>query len=405
MSHNEDIIVTGSMDGTSIAWSSDTGEILRVLEGHSGGILCLEMSRKGRFAVTGSGDGSLRVWDFAAVNSHIPHWHAGNIRDLCVGKNGIAVTAGDDCVASLWDSSVGEFLGELKRHNVSIRWCLASDCGSKILTASPNREINVWNIESREWMYGLAPSAGSRVKSISASGDLEHAVISLFDSTVFLWDLKSGECVWRIQERGCMTVKQGHTSAVNKVILTNDGRQVITASKDTTVRIWDVQTKTCKYLLEEHGDSVVGIELEPEQGILLTYARDHTFATWDFKTGEKVTRAKFRKPISCATISKKGKLAIALSDGNINIISPDTGVVKEIRMHTSDITDLLFSDDGNTLFSSSTDCSIKMIDLVAERISGVFIGDCPITSVAFHKDTGHIIAGTDRGVVIFLALF
>jgi len=402
MSYNEDTIITGSMDGTAIAWSADSGDITRVLEGHSSSILCLEMSRKGRFAVTGSGDGSLRVWDFNAVNSHIPHWHAGNIRDLCVGKNGIAVTAGDDCIASLWDSSVGEFLGELKRHNVSIRWCIASDDGSKILTASPNREINVWNVESQDWMYGLLPSAGSRVKSLSASDTLELAVICLFDSSVSLWNLISGECVWEIQKRGCMNRKQGHTSAVNNVLITHDGHYVITASKDTTVRIWDVENKTCKHVLKEHEDSVVGIELEPTQRTLLTYAIDHTLATWDFDTGEKTSRAKFRKPIARARVSKTGKLAVALSDGNINIITPDTGEVKEIRMHSSDITDLLFTEDGSILLSSSTDCSIKMVDLVEERILGVFIGDCPITSLALDAHTRHIIAGTDRGVVIFL---
>ena len=402
MSYNEDIIMTGSVDGTSIAWSADSGEIMRVLEGHSSAILCLEISRKGRFAVTGSEDGSLRVWDFTAVNSHIPHWHAGNIRDLCTGKNGVAVTAGDDCVARIWDSSVGEFLGELKKHSVSIRWCIASEDGSMILTASPNREMYVWNIESREYMYGLSSSPGSRVKSISASGNLGLVVICLFDSTVSLWNLQSGECVWKIQQRGHMTGMHGHTSAVNSVILTRDGNHVITASKDTTVRIWDVQNKTCKHVLREHEDSVVGIYLEPDQGTLVTYALDHTLATWDFETGRKLSRARFKKPISRASICKTGKIAVASSDGTINVISPETGDAKEIRIHASDVTALLFSDDGKVLFTSSTDCSLKMIDLVKERIRGIFIGDCPITSIALHHDTRHIVAGTDRGVVIFL---
>lgn len=402
MSHKEETIITGSVDGTSIAWSTDSGEIMRVLEGHSSSILCLELSTKGRFALTGSEDGTLRVWDFTAVNSHIPHWHAGNIRDLCCGMKGIAVTAGDDCVARIWDSTVGEFLGEFRKHSVSIRWCIGSKDGSKILTASPNREIHVWDIESRESLYGLPASAGSRVKSLSASEDLTLAVVCLFDSSVSLWNLQKGECVWEIQKKGHLHGSHGHLSAVNSVILTDDGKHVITASKDTTTRIWDVESRTCRYVLKEHKDSVVGLEFEPCQGILLTYALDHSLVTWDFETGEKLSRAKFKKPITRAAISKSGIIAVALSDGSINIISPETGSVKESRMHMDTVTALVFSDDGNFLFTSSTDCSLKMVDLTKEYIRGVFIGDCPISSVTLQKDSGHIIAGTDRGVVIFL---
>lgn len=404
MSYKGDLIMTGSVDGTAIVWSYDSGEIMRVLEGHSSSILCMEMSKKGRFALTGSEDGSLRVWDFTAVNSHIPHWHAGTIRALCTAAEGIAVTAGDDCVASIWDSSVGEFLGEIRRHSVSIRWCFASNDGSRILTASPNREVHVWDIKTREYLHGLSSSPGSRMKSISASADLDLAVICLFDSTVSLWNLISGECLWEIQKRGQRSGSLGHRSAVNDVILTQDGKYVITASKDTTTRIWDVQNKTCLHVLKGHEDSVVGLKFEPHRGTLLTYALDHSLIAWDFLTGDKLSRAKFKKPITRAAISRNGKIVAALSDGNINVISKDTDIVKEIRMHTGDVSDLLFSEDGDYLFSSSSDCSLKMVDLVNECVRGVFIGDCPITSIAIQRGTCHLIAGTDRGVVIFLDL-
>lgn len=405
MSHDERSVLTAGYDGTTIVWSLE-GDFLSVLEGHSGAITCLHTLSRNGFAITGSEDGSVRVWDSKATESHTAHWHNGLVRALSCGRSGIAVTVGDDCIARVWNAGLGEHLRSYLKHKSSIRWCAQSDDGYRILTASPDRQISVWDPRTGNMLYGVPAKSGSRVKTFSASADLTTAVSCLFDSTVECWDLVSGRVSWVIQTSRQWTGQQraaGHSSAVNEVVMTNDGRLVVTASKDCTARIWDVANKTCKHVLVGHEDSVVGIVLEQASRTLVTFSLDHSLIVWDLESGNRISRAKFKTPITRAALSINGKVAIALTNGCVNLIDLHSGDIREIpRLHHADITGITFSRDGSLLISSSWDCSMKVIDLARGCVRGVAVLDSPITCFSLDKESKHLCAGTDRGTVAFI---
>lgn len=397
MSHDEKTVLTAGCDATTIIWTVE-GDFVRALEGHSGAITSLSTLSRNGFAITGSEDGSVRVWDTKASEKHAACWHSGVVRALTCGGSGIVVTVGDDCVARVWNAGLGEHLRSYLKHKSSIRWCFQSNDGYRILTASPDRQISVWDPRSGNMLYGVEDKSGSRVKAFSASSDLTMAVSCLFDSTVECWDLVSGRVTWVIQRAGKMT---GHASAVNDVQMSTDGQLVITASKDRTVRIWDTSTKQCKHVLVGHEDSVVGIVVEQASRTLVTHSLDHSLIVWDLDSGKRISRAKFKSPIIRVAMSINGRIAIALSNACINLIDLHSGDIQEVsRLHHGDITHLAFSKDGNFLISGSWDCSIKVIDLTHGCVRGVAMLDSPIT--CFALDSMHLVAGMDRGTVAFI---
>ena len=397
MSHDEKTVLTAGCDGTTIVWTVE-GDFIRALEGHSGAITSLSTLSRNGFVITGSEDGSVRLWDTKASESHTSCWHSGVVRALTCGGSGIVVTVGDDCVARVWNAGLGEHLRSYMNHKSTIRWCCQSNDGYRILTASPDRQISVWDPRTGNMLYGVDAKSGSRVKAFSASSDLTMAVSCLFDSTVECWDLVSGRVSCVIQRAGQM---MGHGSAVNDVQMTADGRLVVTASKDCTARIWDMSSKQCKHVLIGHEDSVVGIVVEQASKTLVTYSLDHSLIVWDLESGKRISRAKFKSPISRVAMSINGRIAIALFNACINLIDLHSGDIREIsRLHEGDITDLAFSKDGNFLISGSWDCSIKVIDLTRGCVRGVAMLDSPIT--CFALDNKHLVAGMDRGTVGFI---
>ncbi len=424
-------LLTTSGDGTAIAWSVDSGEVVKVLEGHSSAVLSAAVTKRGRFAVTSSDDASVRVWDFSASSTHTPKWHEGHIRALTARDGLIVATAGDDCLARLWDSPLGEYRGLLKAHAIPIRWAQFSQDGTKLVTASPDRQVCVWDCATMELLHQLPVHKGSRMKSFAVSGDASTAAICLFDSTVTLWDLNTGEPILPLQKWGERDEARGHTSAVNEVLMTSDGGTVVTLSKDYDVRIWDGTTGACLHVLRGHTDSVSGgcvsdtfsssgtggdgtdsSTSSSTGGVVVTYSFDKTVRVWSLQGGPALMTIPLKSSVTKMTLTKCGdRFAAALADGSIVLCdlknSADAGAAKvdklvRVEGHSDAITGLSFSSDGLVLATCSIDGTARLLDGCTGTLLGVFVSDCGLTCCQFDSIIKSVIAGTDRGVVHFI---
>ena len=57
------LLVTGSTDGTAKVWQVASGCCHQTLRGHTGAVLCLVLATPGHTAFTGSTDATVRAWD------------------------------------------------------------------------------------------------------------------------------------------------------------------------------------------------------------------------------------------------------------------------------------------------------------------------------------------------------
>ena len=67
-------------------------------------------------------------------------------------------------------------------------------------------------------------------------------MIVLFDSSISVWDTSTMSLACVLQTRGERDANFGHSSGVNDVAISADGRLVVTVSKDETARVWDVES-------------------------------------------------------------------------------------------------------------------------------------------------------------------
>ena len=102
----------------------------------------------------------------------------------------------------------------------------------------------------------------SNVSSVAFSPDGKQIVSGSLDSTIKLWDTESGREIRTL----------GYTHGVLSVAFSLDGKQVLSSSFDGTLKLWDMVTGHVIRTFSGHTDGVMSVVFNPicEHNIKLT---------------------------------------------------------------------------------------------------------------------------------------
>ena len=83
-----------------------------------------------------------------------------------------------------------------------------------------------------------------------------------------------------------MRTLKGHSSAVNCAIYSSDGRYILSASKDKTIREWDRETGECLHIYRGHSAAVRSVTYSADGRWILSASKDNSIREWDRITSE-----------------------------------------------------------------------------------------------------------------------
>ncbi|HEY76402.1 MAG TPA: hypothetical protein G4O00_09510 [Thermoflexia bacterium] len=233
---------------------------LRSLEGHTGGVLAVAVSPDGRWALSGSLDGTVKVWDVATGRLlRSLEGHTDWVRAVAVSPDGRRIVSGsDDGTVKVWDLESGRLLRSLEGHTGAVLAIAMSPDGRWALSGSLDGTVKVWDVATGRLLRSLEGHTGP-VWVVAVSPDGRWALSGSSDRTVKVWDLESGRLLRSLE---------GHTRGVNAVAVSPDRRWAVSGSADRTVKVWDLEEGT-SHVLFWNDATIFSLALSPDGRFLV----------------------------------------------------------------------------------------------------------------------------------------
>ena len=167
-------------------------------------------------------------------------------------------------------------------------------------------------------------------------------------------------------------ILRGHTMSVNSAMFSHDGKLIVSASWDGTIRIWDVKNGNCIRTLKGHEDSVSYASFNPNDKLIASASWDKTIKLWDVETGECLLVFEGHTAnVNSVEFSHDGKYLVSASGVNNDHCQTDTDkdsimvwdILKKQRIFTltgykGSVRYAQFSDDDSIIASASDDGTI-----------------------------------------------
>ena len=283
----------------------------------------LLLSRDNKSLLKGKFGSKIKRWDIATGKTEMEYVGHGKAA-LCYqysrdGKK--LLTGGGDGTIILWNVEKGDTLRTIKSYDVPIFDVHFNNDETQILSSSWDGTLKIHEASTGKRLHFFKLDEGSAYQSQFSRNNLY----------VFTATLNEG--LDRLQMREIDTKKivrkfEGHTETISSLQLSQDGKRLLTASWDGSIRLWDIATGLMERKFTGTQGAVHAAIFNLSEKFIFTAGADRTIRMWETDTGK---------------------------------------LVKTFIGHQGEVTSLQLTSDEKMLISHSLDGSTKFWDLTSEK--------------------------------------
>jgi WD40 repeat protein len=207
------------------------------------------------------------------------------------------------------------------------------------------------------------------------------------------------------RERGTL---KGHTLGINRLAFAPQGKALVTASSDHTLKVWDWTRPREATILTRPAGAVMALALAPNGHTLAVSGVGReggkVVEMWDLANGQGpvLWRGHERAIATMAFSPDSTTLATAGYDKTIILWDVATGKARVLtEKHEAPITSLAFSPGGRLLASAGPKSPVRLWDVAgAEELTTLLGGNGTARCLAFSPDGQTLAAGRSDGTVV-----
>ncbi|GDZ96119.1 WD-40 repeat-containing protein [Planktothrix agardhii CCAP 1459/11A] len=222
-------------------------------------------------------------------------------------------------------------------------WLIITKQNAEIRNISTSSQLM---LQSNQQFDGL-------IESLKAVRKLKQAFWSTIDSRIqVIMTLRQG--VYDVRELNRLEKHQGEVTSVSF----NKEGEILTSSKDKTIKIWSKEGHLLQDFKNAHSDTVWSATFSPDSETIASASADKTVKLWK-KDGTLLQKLDHNSPVYVVRFSPDGKI-IASSDkgGNIKFWNLDGEPLKTIETKQNSVWSMSFK-DNKTLATGGLDSTVK----------------------------------------------
>ncbi|MGK0187008.1 MAG: WD40 repeat protein/serine/threonine protein kinase [Verrucomicrobiales bacterium] len=309
----------------------------------------------------------------------------------------------NDTVAAYWGGAKGQAIVSLNFEEIATTHPIASSKDGKRVFSAPDGNIHAWE----------ARTGVKKVTIFVSHGMITSFAMSHADSSVAagdtggitrLVDAETHEILWRYPKPG-KPIKSDRKS-INLVWFSPNDRYVVVGYFGGAIDVLDGKSGLWVTEFLEHSTEVTSLQFLPDDQEVVTASRDGSVRVWDLNTGREVGETKSApyqgtKGISVQAINPKNLEEVATGDYDGALYLWDRMIGKKLATDfpkgIDGISYLYFSNDGSCLFVVEGDKNIRVLD----RKSGTELAAIPSPNefhrVALSPDNERILTASGSG--------
>lgn len=358
--NGQHIVTTSEWEKPINIWDSQTGQRLRVIEGHGDGVLSAIYTHDNKWIISASRDKTIRKWNAKTYKEELRiEVEKEGFRWAFPSPNGkFIISSGLDLAVRVWNADTGEQIKYLCSSKFESPYAIYSPDGKFIATAVGTHAI-IWDANSFLKLLDIEVSEYS-VNMLAFSPDGSKLATISGDKVIGIWDARVYHPIRSV--RGQLIQKfQGHTMGIFSCQFSPDGKSLVTASWDKTIRIWDID--------------------------------DHIVFHYDENNCA----------FSYAEFSPNNKLAAVVYNDNVIRLYEVNGFVQKGALigHIDLPKFVHFSSDGKSLVSSSADNSVRVWDINKRICIKVFNFDKNLSEARFSPNDDILVISDYKHIYLY----